>query len=584
MYSDKGKIIYVGKAKNLQKRLSSYFNRATDTKTQTLVSQIARIEFTVTANEIEALILEHNLIKKHKPRYNVLLKDDKSYPYIYISTHQTYPRMEIYRGAKTKDGQYFGPYPNAHAAKQSLLLLQKLFKIRSCRDSFFAHRSRPCLQYQIKRCTGPCVDYINPEDYRIDVNNAVAFLEGRSQAVITALGSKMDEASEHQRYEEAALYRDQIHTLQQLVQRQYVNKGFGHADVCVLYTKNEQACITQLFVRQGQVIGHENYFFMLRDWQTPEDILSAFLGQYYVARDNHETPNEIITNIELADKTLLSDALSASHGRATKILTRVKQDKKQWIQLGLSNAQAALNAHLSSQGTATKRNEALAQWLQRRTLDRIECFDISHTQGDSTVASAVVFTPDGALNKDYRRYNIKHITGGDDYAAMAQALHRHYQKRKSDEAVLPDLILIDGGKGQLSAAVSALEELQLSDILVMGVSKGPARKPGEEQLWLPGESEGKRLPADSPALHLIQQIRDEAHRFAIVGHRKQRAAHSKESILEDIPGIGPKKRQALLKHFGGLQGIMTARLEAFLEVPGINRSLAQALHKAIHGD
>lgn len=578
MVNAKGKILYIGKAKNLQKRVSSYFNRATDTKTQSLVSHIDHIDFTVTATEVEALILEHNLIKTHKPRYNVLLKDDKSYPYIYISTHLTYPRMEIYRGAKSKQGHYFGPYPNGYAAKENLLLLQKLFKIRSCSDSFFSHRSRPCLQYQIKRCTAPCVDYIDPDTYRQDVDNAVAFLEGRSQDVITGLIKKMDAASEAQRYEEAALYRDQIQSLQHLVQRQYVNRGYGFADVCVVLTKADQACITQLFIRQGQVLGHHNYFFPFEHWQTPSDLLSEFMGQYYVARDKHERPSEIIVNVLLDDKLLLEQALNAS------ILLHVKQDKKQWVSLALANAQAALDSHLASQGTAERRNEALATWLKRSTLERIECFDISHTQGENTVASAVAFGPQGAINKDYRRYNIKNITGGDDYAAMSQALTRHYQQRKSDEAVLPELILIDGGKGQLSAAAKALEELQLTDILLMGVSKGPARKPGEEQLWLLGEEGALKLPPDSPALHLIQQIRDEAHRFAIVGHRKQRAKRSKESILEDIPGIGPKKRQALLKHFGGLQGILEARLEAFCEVPGISKALALQLHKAIHGD
>ncbi len=583
MFNDKGKLLYIGKSKNLQKRVSSYFNRAVDTKTLSLVSQIHRIEFTVTATEVEALILEHNLIKTHKPRYNVLLKDDKSYPYIQITAHQEYPRMEIYRGAKTKQAKFFGPYPNGYAAKQSLLLLQKLFKIRSCTDTFFSHRSRPCLQYQIKRCTAPCVGFITPADYQNDVAHAIAFLEGRSQEVIGALVQKMDAASQELRYEEAALIRDQIQNLQQLVQHQYVNRGYGFADLCVICVKEDSACVTQLFIRQGQVLGHNNHFFTLADWQTPGEILSEFIGQYYIARQKHEIPSELIVNSELEDKEVLESAFHAE-GFPLRILSRVRQDKKQWLLLAEANAKAALDSHLASQGTAARRIEALATWLKRSTLERIECFDISHTQGDQTVASAVVFNAEGALNKEYRRYNIKGITGGDDYAAMTQALIRHYEKRKSEEAVLPDLILIDGGKGQLSAAAKAMEELQLSDILLMGVSKGPARKPGEEQLWLLGHSEGLRLPPDSPALHLIQQIRDEAHRFAIVGHRKQRAKHMSESILEEIPGIGPKKRQALLKHFGGLQGILEARVEALCQVPGISKALAQTLYDAIHGN
>jgi excinuclease ABC subunit C len=589
MLNEKGKILYIGKAKHLQKRVSSYFNRATDTKTQSLVSQIARIEWTVTANELEALILEHNLIKTHKPRYNVLLKDDKSYPYIHISTHQTFPRMEIVRGAKRPEGEYFGPYPNGYAAKQSLLLLQKLFKIRSCRDSFFAHRSRPCLQYQIKRCTAPCVDYIEAEAYRQDVAHAVAFLKGDSQEVITALIAKMDRASADLRYEEAALYRDQIQLLQQLVQRQYVNRGYGFADVCVVAARADQACVTQLFIRQGQVLGHNNYFFKRSDWQTTGELLAEFVGQYYVARQKHEIPGELVVNEELADKTLLEKAIQEQTGKPIRLLHRVKQDKKQWILLAEANAQSALTAHLASQSTAARRVEALSEWLKLPALERMECFDVSHTQGDCTVASAVVFNQDGPLNQDYRRYNIKGITPGDDYAALSQALLRHYQRRKSEEAVLPDLILIDGGKGQLRRAQEAMEELQLTDILLMGVSKGPARKPGEEQLWLVERSEGGgeikgplRLPPDSPALHLIQHIRDESHRFAIVGHRRQRAKRSKESVLEDIPGIGPKKRQALLKHFGGLQGILEARVEALAEVPGMSKALAQALYDSIH--
>lgn len=580
MFNDKNKIIYIGKSKNLRKRVSSYFNRAGDTKTLTLVSQIYRIEFTVTSTEVEALILEHNLIKTHKPRYNILLKDDKSYPFIQITEKQDFPRMEIYRGAKNKTARFFGPYPNSYAAKQSLLLLQKLFKIRSCTDVFFSHRSRPCLQYQIKRCTAPCVGLISSEDYQQDVKHAMAFLDGKSQEVISALALKMDAASQALRYEEAALIRDQIQNLQQLVQHQYVNRGYGFADVCVIQTQADVACVTQLFIRQGQVLGHANHLLTLSQWQSPQEMLSEFIGQYYLARPKHELPRELILSEALDDTPLLESALSTSPN-ALKIVTRVRQEKKQWLLLALANAKAALDSHLASQGTHARRLQALADWLGVQKLERIECFDISHTSGEQTVASAVVFDEEGARNKDYRRYNIKGITGADDYAAMSQALLRHYEKRKTEESVLPDLILIDGGKGQLSAAKKAMEELQLTDILLMGVSKGPARKPGEEQLWL--NEEPLRLAPDSPALHLIQQIRDEAHRFAIMGHRKQRGKHFKESVLEDIPGVGPKKRQALLKHFGGLQGILKARVEALCQVPGISKALAQIIYDATHG-
>ncbi len=506
----------------------------------------------------------------------------KSYPYIHITTGQTYPRMDIYRGAKSKTGEFFGPYPSAYAARKSLHLLQKLFKIRQCRDTFFANRSRPCLQYQIKRCTAPCVGYIDPETYQHDVQHAIDFLQGNTRNVIDALVKKMDAASVALKYEDAAMYRDQIEMLQELAQQQFVNKGYGFADVCVVHSQQGYAVITQLFIRQGQVLGVKHYYFKTQDWQDDESLLSGFIGQYYLEGKKHEIPGEIITNISVDDHVALSEALKLQAHKAIKISHRVRTEKHQWVQLALNNAKEALARHMGAKNHIHERIQALEKYLNLSNIQRIECFDISHTQGDKTVASCVVFDREGSLNQDYRRFNIENIQAGDDYAALEQALTRHYKKRKSQDAMLPDLIIIDGGKGQLSKCKAAMEELQLQDIFMVGVSKGPDRKPGEEQLWFGDSySTAQRLPPDSPALHLIQQIRDEAHRFAIVGHRARRAKQAKTSLLEGIPGIGPKKRQALLKHFGGLQGLQKARVEAIAQVPGMSPELAQRVYDIV---
>lgn len=581
MFDAKGTILYIGKAKDLHKRLKSYFNKAQDTKTQRLVSLINSIEFTLVQSEVEALVLEHNLIKTHKPRYNILLKDDKSYPYIHITTHQTYPRMDIFRGTKTKQGKFFGPYPSAYAARISLHLMQKLFKVRQCRDTFFKHRTRPCLQYQIKRCTAPCVGYIDPKDYKDDVNNVVAFLEGRATDVIDALVKKMDTASSEQAYEQAAMYRDEIKTLRYLSQQQYVNRGYGFADVCVCLSDAGFGVVTQIFIRQGEVLGHKHHFFQESLSESDEAMLSEFIGQYYLVKDRHEVPAEIIVNMPLKHKAAMESALEAQTHKKVKITSRMQKNKQQWLDMALRNANEALNRHVTSQGMLQTRFDALAQWLGVESLNRLECFDVSHTQGDETVASCVVFDKEGPLNKDYRRFNIKGVTGGDDYAAMAQALIRHYQKRKSSDAVMPDLVIIDGGKGQLHVAMDAMAEMQLSDLPLLGVSKGRARKPGEEQLWRPGV-ESVRLPADSPALHLIQAIRDEAHRFAITGHRKRRGKKLGASPLDEIEGIGPKRRAALLKQFGGWQGLKAASLEQLAQTKGMSATLAKAVYNAIH--
>lgn len=581
MYSASDVLLYIGKAKNLHARLKSYFTQAQDNKTLSLVSQIKRIDITLTSTEVEALILEHNLIKTYRPRYNILLKDDKSYPFIYISTQHEYPRMEIYRGAKPKQGQIFGPYPNGYAAKKSLLLLQKLFRIRSCTDPFFSHRTRPCLQYQIKRCTGPCVDYIDPDSYRQDVEGAIAFLQGDSEAVVSSLVSKMDLASHGLHYEEAALYRDQIQILQKISQQQYVSRGTSFADVFALSSSSNLIMITQLFIRMGQVLSHVDHVFKKELWKSDEEMLSEFLAQYYLVNEHPDAPHNIILSLVLPDKQVLAEALSDHYHKKIVILDRVNKDKAQWVSLAKHNADAALARYISGKTNMSERLSALSQRLNIFPLQRMECFDISHTQGDETVASAVVFDEEGPRIKDYRRYNIADITPGDDYAAIAQALMRHYKKRQMHEEIMPDLIIIDGGVGQLSAATAVMEELQLLDITLIGVSKGPARKPGEEQIWLDPQHSVK-WPSDDPGLHLIQHIRDEAHRFAIIGHRARRGKKLTHSTLEDIPGIGIKRRQALLKYFGGLQGLKEATIDAISQVPGISHVLATSIYYYFH--
>lgn len=581
MYNDRDTLLYIGKAKNLQARLSSYFNKAQDTKTMSLVSQLHHIEITVTQTEIEALILEHNLIKAHKPRYNILLKDDKSYPYIYISTQHEYPRMEIYRGAKPREGRVFGPYPNGYAAKQSLLLLQKLFHIRSCSDHFFAHRTRPCLQYQIKRCTAPCVQYIDPPHYREDVNGAMAFLKGDSAAVLKTLVSKMEASSLKLHYEEAAVYRDQIHILQKISQQQYMSRETGFADIYACASSLDTLLITQITVRMGQVLSHVDQIFKKEAWQNDEQLLSEFLAQHYLTREHPDMPTSLIIDRVIDDQDLLMQALSEHYHRQIKIQHAPKKDAAQWLVMAKQNADLGLTRYLFARSNTTDRMLALSERLNITPLFRIECFDISHTQGNETVASCVVFNEQGPQSKEYRRYNIADITPGDDYAAISQALTRHYKRRQVNEAVMPDLIIIDGGKGQLSSAKQVMEELQLDDIPIIGVSKGPARKPGEEQIWL-DVHEAVRWSPDDPALHVIQHIRDEAHRFAIMGHRARRAKKLTHSILQDISGIGAKRRQALLQYFGGMQGLTSATLEALAQVPGISATLAKTLYEHFH--
>ena len=583
MLDAKGEVLYVGKARNLKNRVSSYFRKnGLPPKTQALMRQMVDMEITVTHTEAEALILENNLIKSQLPRYNVLLRDDKSYPWIYLSSEDEYPRLALHRGARRHKGRYFGPYPSAGAVRESLHLLQKTFRVRQCEDSFFSNRTRPCLQYQIKRCTAPCVQLISTGGYAQDVRHTVLFLEGKSSVLNDELVQRMEQAAQQQDYEQAAVYRDQIASLRHVQERQYVSGESGDVDIIACVVSGGIACVQVFFIRQGINLGNKHFFPRIPVDSQVTDVLSAFTAQYYLA---HPVPERLLLNAAIEDAALLEQVLGERAGRKVSVSHRVRGEKARWLQLGVANAEQALAARLSSQAGMAKRLTMLQQLLELEELPkRIECFDISHTQGEDTVASCVVFDHEGARKSDYRRFNIDGITGGDDYAAMQQALLRRYTRLKKEDCRLPDIVLIDGGKGQVGVAMRVLEELQIREILVVGVAKGPERRPGLEILHIPAQGRQLDLDASSPALHLIQQIRDEAHRFAISGHRQKRGKARRVSPLEGIPGIGPRRRQQLLKQFGGLQEVMRAGVEDLGRVPGISRTLAQQIYDAFHGE
>lgn len=588
MLDKAGTVLYVGKARDLKRRVSSYFRRnQASLKTRSLMEQVAEVEITVTHTETEALLLENNLIKQYRPRYNVLLRDDKSYPYIHLTNHQ-FPRLRFYRGARREKGSYFGPYASTVAVRDTLNHLQKLFQIRSCSDSFFANRSRPCLQYQIKRCTAPCVGYISPKDYQQDIDHAVMFLQGRNREVIDALVQRMEQASAEQAYEQAAQYRDQIGQLRQTTQRQHVSGGMGDADAIAITYSNGIYCIAVMFVRGGHNLGSKIFFPRIAAKRITDGeaeintVLDAFLAQYYIGRP---VPAEILLNCAVENRQLLEQAFSEQAHRKVVIKHRLRGERASWHLLAQRNAEEALNARLAADTTLQKRFTALQLALQLDQLPaRLECFDISHTMGEATVASCVVFGLEGAIKADYRRFNIEDITPGDDYAAMYQALTRRYTRLKKGEGKLPDILFIDGGKGQVSQAAKVLEELQIPEVMLVGIAKGPERKPGLEELII-ADGEKMRafsLPPDSLALHLIQQVRDEAHRFAISGHRARRAKARRTSPLEAIEGLGPKRRQLLLKQFGGLQGIGQAGIDDLTQVQGISKALAQRIYDRFH--
>jgi excinuclease ABC subunit C len=579
MLDAEGSVLYVGKAKDLKRRVASYFGRALNRRLVVMVSQIADIQVTVTRTEGEALLLENNLIKAHKPRFNVLLRDDKSYPYIRLTASDTFPRLAFYRGPKRGGDKYFGPYPSAWATRETLQLLQKLFPVRQCEDTFYATRTRPCLQYQIKRCTAPCVGFVSPKDYAADVAHSVKFLEGRTNEVIDELGERMEQAAEALEFERAARLRDQIATLRRIQQRQYVSGDGGDLDIVAAAGEGGSVCVQVFFIRAGRNLGNKAFFPQVPDAAGLESVLSAFLAQFY---GDKELPPEILVNAEPDEREFLEAAFTEQAGRRVGIKHRLRGDRARWLKMAEDNAELALKSRLGSRAGYARRLEALRDALDLDELPaRMECFDISHTGGELTVASCVVFDGDGPRKSDYRRFNIEGITPGDDYAAMEQALTRRYRRVQQGEVPMPDVLFIDGGKGQLGAVGQVLAELGVSGLKLVGVAKGPDRKAGAEQLWLPERPSAIILGADSPALHLVQQIRDEAHRFAITGHRQRRDKARRTSVLEGIPGVGPKRRQNLLKAFGGLRGLARAAPEDIARVDGISDELARRIHDAV---
>ncbi len=582
MLDGEGMLLYVGKAKNLNRRVSSYFTRSLNMRIQRMVSQISAIEVTVTHTESEALILENTLIKSLKPRYNILLRDDKSYPYIYLSSDQPFPHLTWHRGAKNGGGRYFGPYPNIGSMRENLRLLQKLFPVRQCENSFFRNRSRPCLQYQIKRCTAPCVGFITEEDYKQDVQDAVLFLEGKAAQVIDNLIERMEQASAQLEFEQAARYRDQIAVLRRIQEKQYVSGERGDLDVLAVAVKGGMGCVQLFFIRAGRNLGNKVFFPKIPSAAEEQAVLSAFMKQYYIGKD---VPLGMIVSTMPDDAELLANVLAEQAGRQVFVTDRVRSGRLRWLQMAQQNARLALDARLASKAGLRAQLSALQQALNLDELpSRMECFDISHTGGEQTVASCVVFDEQGTVKSDYRRFNIEGITPGDDYAAMEQALYRRYKRIQAGEGKLPDMLFIDGGKGQLSAAALVLEELAVQGVTLLGGAKAAGRKPGLERLFLFGQQAPIILPSDSPALHLIQQIRDEAHRFAITGHRQRRGRSRKTSMLEEITGIGPKRRQRLLRQFGGLQELARAGVDDLSKVEGVSQKLAQQIYEAFHGD
>nr|WP_202627351.1 excinuclease ABC subunit UvrC [Cronobacter muytjensii] len=586
MYDASGTVIYVGKAKDLKKRLSSYFrSNLASRKTEALVAQIQNIDVTVTHTETEALLLEHNYIKLYQPRYNVLLRDDKSYPYIFLSG-DTHPRLAIHRGAKHAKGEYFGPFPNGYAVRETLALLQKIFPIRQCENSVYRNRSRPCLQYQIGRCLGPCVEgLVSEEDYAQQVEYVRLFLAGKDDQVINQLVARMEQASLNLAFEEAARLRDQIQAVRRVTEKQFVSNNGDDLDVIGVAFESGMACLHVLFIRQGKVLGSRSYYPKVPSGTELAEVVETFVGQFYLQGSQMRTlPGEILLDFHLTTPELLTETLSEIAGRRVNVQTRPRGDRARYLKLARTNAATALTTRLSQQSTISQRLTALAQALHLPEVKRMECFDISHTMGEQTVASCVVFDANGPLRSEYRRYNITGITPGDDYAAMNQVLRRRYGKA-IEESKVPDLILIDGGKGQLGQAKAVFAELDVTwdkhHPLLLGVAKGSDRKAGLETLFLEPEGEGFALPPDSPALHVIQHIRDESHNHAITGHRKKRAKVKNTSTLETIEGIGPKRRQMLLKYMGGLQPLLNASVEEIAKVPGISQALAEKIYYSL---
>ena len=577
-----GAVLYVGKARNLKARVTSYFRASGLTaKTMAMVARLEGVEVTVTSSETEALLLEQSLIKEHRPTYNVVLRDDKSYPYIHLTDH-AFPRLTLYRGSRKAPGRYFGPYPSAGAVRDSINVLQKLFGIRPCEDGFYKNRSRPCLQHQIGRCSGPCVGLVTRERYGEDLRLAQMFLEGRSQAILEEFKRRMEEASSKLDFERAARFRDQIQHLRRVQENQYVHGDGGDVDVFGVALASGQACVQGLFVRGGRLLGNRNWYPRNELGLDEQELLFAFLSQYYLGGTERELPKAVVAPLAAADAELLARALAEKAGRAVAVASAVRSQRARWASMARDNAELSLQTLLADRKNVLGRFVALQEALDwEDTPQRLECFDISHSAGEATVASCVVFDTEGPLKSDYRRFNIEGVPRGDDYGAMEQALRRRYTRLKQGEGVLPDALVIDGGKGQVGRAVEVLEGLQIDDVAVLGVAKGPSRKAGLESVLLAGRGE-LALPPNGAAMHLLQHIRDEAHRFAITGHRSRRQKKRRQSVLDGIPGVGAKRKRQLLTHFGSVASVQGASIEEIAKVPGISTKLADDIHGTLH--
>ena len=583
MFDANGHTLYVGKAKNLRSRVTSYFRaKGLQTKTMAMVAKIADIEITVTASEMEALLLEQNLIKAQRPPYNISLRDDKSYPFVYITGHPEFPQLRFHRGSKGKTGEYFGPYPSAASVRDSLNLLQKLFLVRQCDDNFFRNRSRPCLQYQIQRCSAPCVGHITADEYQQDVQLATLFLQGKSANVLKVFQDKMEKAAEALEFEKAARYRDQISHLRRIQERQYVHGAKGDVDVFALAEDSGRCCVQALFVRNGQVLGQKSHYVSNELAIDRAALLHAFLSQYYLTGDHFDPPSTVLVSDYNDDFGVLQRALEERADRKIHLSRAFRGQRARWVGLAADNAAVNLQARGAARSQMNTRFADLQSALSLASPPRrLECFDISHTMGEATVASCVVFDESGPLSSDYRRFNVTDIVGGDDYAAMEQALTRRYKRLKDGEGQLPDLLVIDGGLGQVNRALQVLGALQLDhEVGVLGIAKGPDRKAGLERFFL--GSVAVHIDGHSPAAHLLQHIRDEAHRFAITGHRQRRAKARNQSLLEGIAGVGAKKRRQLLLHFGSISAIKGASIEELSKVQGISKAIAADIYKHFH--
>ena len=581
MYDSNNKVIYVGKAKNLKKRVSSYFQQKNHSKRiKRMISLIKKIDLTITKSEADAFLLESIQIKKYRPKFNILLRDDKSYPYIYVDTEHKYPRLSFYRGKRKRNGKFFGPYSNVYSVRDALNTLQRLFKVRQCSDSFFNNRSRPCLQHQIERCSAPCVGLISKDDYMSDINMSMKFLDGKNNEIIKILIEKMENASKELKFESAASYRDQIESLRHTCEQSAISGDKGEIDIISVIIISETACIQVFTVRNGVNFGNETFFPDIDESIDESSLLSIFIGQYYMIK---EIPKEIIINKTTKDKKILEFMLSNKRSSKVVISDKVRGKRLQWVKLAKKNTLASINTKILSKKNMYNRFKALQDLLKTKTVyNKLVCFDISHTFGEETVASCVSFSIDGPQKKDYRKFNIKSTSKGDDYSAMKEVLYRHFSRLKKSQSQLPDICFIDGGVGQVNIALKVMSDLNISSVKIIGVSKGKSRKAGNEKIIIDFGKKKIKLEKNSLALHLIQQIRDEAHRFAIIGHRKRRDKSRFVSPLEEIPGLGPKRKQVLLKHFGGMQGLVKAGEDEIKKIPGINKTLAEAIYCRFH--